>query len=392
MKFDLKSQKLRSIPPPTPSATHTTTSACENMLRRPEPVHHKTQSRIPEYDDTCGVDYTSAGLYVVGIQVVTGCICCATTSVILCWLLPRAAISAVRTLAFTCVVGAIFTWKPLRVGKVKGISAVFNALRCMIPLYIMALVVEQIVHTCTLTRREEDDNFILRLVFHSVVVVMIVGGFIRAKSPSSETDSPFLLVTICLVILSLLPPPATALTGPLCEPVVLLVGVERVTRALFFSSLYATHVYAAVPKSTGLDELVLCVARSFTACVWVLGCHLYALVLAPIQVGIILAARFSISDPASSAYATVDQHSDAGQEQVLEYDTADELENGDLFATHAEHCTHRAAGFNALASIGAQHSKCARPPGFTFQLAGCHNSSHNLHFIEQLPAANTHES
>ena len=204
--------------PAIPAAVADSGANKETMLRRRDPLANGKFSFEVDSDAALSVDYSSAGLYVVGIQTVLGCVCCAATSVLFCWALPRAAISAVRTLAGTSAVAVLFVSKTLRLGRVRGVNTVFNALRVSVPLYIFALVIEQILHTCTETTRDEDESIALRVVFHIVVAFMILSGFVRARRPISETDMSFLIVMGCFLILALLPPPATALTGPLCEP------------------------------------------------------------------------------------------------------------------------------------------------------------------------------
>lgn len=335
------------------------------MLRRRD---HLANGRFPfdgDGDDSLSVDYSSAGLYVVGIQTVLGCACCAATSVLFCWALPRAAISAVRTLAGTSAAAVLFVSKPLRLGRVRGVNTVFNALRVSVPLYIFALVIEQILHTCTVTTRDEDESVALRVVFHVVVAFMILSGFVRARRPVSETDMSFLIVMVCFLILALLPPPATALTGPLCEPATVLGGAERVLRALLFSSLYATHVYSAVPRGNSLNELCVCVARSATACAWTLACHTYLLPLAPVQAGVLLASRFSESDAVAAAtYSSVDQSSEAG----LEPRDGSELEDG-LSAMDYAAAGERPLDAAGLAAVSGSRASASRSLGLSFNLS-----------------------
>ena len=75
------------------------------------------------------IDFSSAGLYLVGLQTTVATVACAATSIASCWLLPASMVSAVRTLAMTCFVGFVCMRKPLRVGRVRGVTTIFNALR-----------------------------------------------------------------------------------------------------------------------------------------------------------------------------------------------------------------------------------------------------------------------
>ena len=240
------------------------------------------------------IDFGNVGLYLAGLQVCFAVVCCGCVSVLCCWLLPPDAISAVRTLAITAIVGLLLVRTPLRVGRVRGVVTVFNALRPCVAVYILALIVEQLVHTCVLS----DDGTIprssvRRAMYHVVSVFLIISGLVRAKSPRSESDIPFLVVMICLLATALLPPLATARSGPLCEPTDLLGAGERVLRALLFSAVYVVLVYAAAPNQNVTNELFICVARATAASLWVLSATSWTLPLAPFQVAIALFSRLN---------------------------------------------------------------------------------------------------
>lgn len=244
-------------------------------------------------DDDRDIDFTAAGLYIVGLQVVMATVFCACTSVLCCWLLPSAAVSAVRTLAITTAVGLLAIHKPIRLGRVRGVTTVFNALRPSVLVYIQVQVLEQLVHTCVPADLAADHGTWRKVIFHLMILMMIISGLLRARSPRSDTDFAFLVAGLSLLVVALLPPPAKALTGPLCSPSSLLGAGERVLRALLFSALYVTHVYAAAPNRNAMNELLLCVMRCTAASIWVLGATPIALPLAVVQLGICLHARLN---------------------------------------------------------------------------------------------------
>ena len=245
-------------------------------------------------EDEKAIDFGSVGLYLAGLQVCFALVCCSCASVLCCWLMPPAAISAVRTLAIIAVIGFTLVRKPLRVGQVRGVMTVFNALRPAMPIYILALVLEQLVHTCVDSSDEQDPEqhgTLRRGVYHVISVFLIISGFLRAKNPRSESDHPFLLTTFCLLAIAVLPPPAVSKTGPLCEPTSVLGAGERVLRALLFSAVYVVLVYSAAPNRNISNELFICVARATASSVWVLGASSWALPLAPVQVAVALFTR-----------------------------------------------------------------------------------------------------
>ena len=100
-----------------------------------------------EDDEDSIVDFTNASLYLGGFQTAFAIVCCAAVSVLACWLAPDA--SAVRTLALCVATGGVLMRKPLRVGRAHGVKIIFSALQPAVAIYILALVVEQLVHTCT---------------------------------------------------------------------------------------------------------------------------------------------------------------------------------------------------------------------------------------------------
>ena len=297
------------------------------MSRRHAVVEEDTMKKVfdaaPAREDA--IDFSSAGLYVVGIQIVLGTVACAATSVACCWLLPSAAISAVRTLALTAVIGVLFIRKPLIVGRVRGVHGVFNALRPAVPLYIFVLVVEQLVHTCVSTEDTSPSGTWRRVVFNVTTMFLTLAGFIRSHRPQSESDLPFLVTALSIVTIALLPPPAAVLSGPLCEPASLSTAAERLLRAMLWSSSYAVHVYAAAPTQNSVGELAICVMRAGAASTWVLAVHLYVLPLALVQSVFCAWSRFGTADPSQrEEYSALDTTSDG---------CASEAELGSVYST-----------------------------------------------------------
>jgi len=271
------------------------------------------QMQADSMEDEKTIDFSSVGLYLAGLQVCFAIVCCGCTSVLCCWLLPPNAISAVRTLAVTTFVGLLLVRKPLRVGRVRGVCTMFNALRPCVAVYILSLILEQLVHTCVVPETGSERHGTLRhAVYHTISVFLIISGFIRAKNPRSESDMPFLVTMICLILTALLPPPAMSASGPLCEPTTLLGAGERVLRALLFSAVYVVLVYAAAPSQNVSNELFICVARATAASIWILSATSWSLPLAPLQAGIVLFSRLNEGDVPN----TQDQNSASSYEQV----------------------------------------------------------------------------
>ncbi|MGZ0213745.1 MAG: hypothetical protein ACKVI4_14835 [Actinomycetales bacterium] len=318
-------------------------------------------------EDEKAIDFGSVGLYLAGLQVCFALVCCSCASVLCCWLMPPAAISAVRTLAITTVIGFTLVRRPLRVGQARGVMTVFNALRPAVPIYVLALVLEQLVHTCVESTDEHDPEqhgALRRGVYHVISVFLIISGFLRAKNPRSESDNPFLLTTFCLLAIAVLPPPAISRTGPLCEPTSLLGAGERVLRALLFAAVYVVLVYAAAPNRNISNELFICVARAAASSVWVLGASSWALPLAPVQVAVALFTRLHdtsgvapSTDGMPSSYHYGHHHSEAmpltARGATTPLDGGSDVELGDHgMPTDADSLKLALAGARALGANG----------------------------------------
>ena len=247
-------------------------------------------------DENVDIDFGAVGLYLVGFQVAFCVLTCASVSVLACWLLPPPAVSAVRTLALMALVGTLLVMKPLRVGRPRGVASVFNVLRPSVAVYISALVLEQLVHTCVLPEDALEGGTLRRSIFHGATLLLVLAGLVRARSPRAESDLTFLLATFALLVLAVAPPPAVSHTGPLCQPATLLGAGERLLRAALFAAVYAVLAYAATPRRCVSNDVFVCSARAAAGSVWVLAVHTWLLLVAPVQVIIALFARLAEED------------------------------------------------------------------------------------------------
>lgn len=236
--------------------------------------------------DESVVDFSNAGIYLTALQTVFTVTSCAAVSVLACWIAPEGGVSAVRTLALATGTGVVLMRHPLHVGRAHGVRVVFGSLQPAIALYIASLVVEQLIHTCTSDSVHSPSW--RRVVFHGMTVLMIVSGFLRARGPLNDTDLPFLVTTGALLVIALMPPPAVALVGPLCQSVGLFEAAERLLRAVVFSVLYCCHVYASTDgRESYVGGTSITVSRSGSATIWVMACH-PILLLCAIPQGIVV--------------------------------------------------------------------------------------------------------
>ena len=286
--------------------------------RRMQPS--KLTAQDPE--DTI-VDFSNAALYVAGLQTVFAIVACASVSVLSCWLSFSGGVSAVRTLALCSATGAALMYQPLRFGPAHGVTVVFASLQLAVPLYLGALVVAQLIHTCTSDPSHAPSW--RHVVFHAAVVGMICSGFMRARAPLAETDRPFILTLCALLLIAIMPPPAVALVGPLCESVSIWEAADRVVRAFVFGMLYCVNVYALTSTTSArTSDTSVIFFRSASASLWVAGALIWWLPLAAAQVAIVIHARAS-NNPAGivdvktnykkleSATSTDDEDPEVGQ-------------------------------------------------------------------------------
>ena len=118
-----------------------------SLRRRELTLTAMTLAGATDTEDTM-VDFSNASLYLSGMQTVFAVVTVACVSVLSCWIVPEGGVSAVRTLALCTATGALLMRTPLRVGRAHGVNVVFSSLQPAIPVYILALTVEQLVHTC----------------------------------------------------------------------------------------------------------------------------------------------------------------------------------------------------------------------------------------------------
>jgi hypothetical protein len=264
-----------------------------------------TTSAVDDDDPHDFVDFSSAAIYLPAFQTITATVAAAATTVACCALIPLEFVSSVRTAVLAAIVGCVLIRHPFSMGRVHGLMIVFRALQPCVAFYVASLVAEQLVHSCT---RDLNPQPWRRLVAHVATGGMVVAGFVRARKPLSTTDTSFLLASASLLLLALLPPPAVALSGPLCAPPTLFGAAERIVRAFVFALVYCVFVYAAAPPAKCSGEVCVCVMRAFSASAWIATCHMYLLPIGFVQVAVVIFVRvFSSEYKLDDNYVSVPQ-------------------------------------------------------------------------------------
>ena len=280
-------------------------------------VPRRIARRMPAMDpDDSVVDFNDASLYLPLAQTVFSICSCAVVSVLSCWLTFSGAVSAVRTLALCSATGGLLMRVPLRLGKAHGITVVFAALQLGIPLYLGTLVIEQLVHTCSMDASHAPSW--RHVVFHGAVAVQVYAGFMRARAPLEETDRPFILCLLACGVIAIMPPPAVALVGPLCQSVDLWEAADRIVRAFCFGMLYGVTVYASTrTRTSNYSNTSIVFFRSASASIWVTGALVWWLPLAAAQCAIIMHARATRTNaPAPKDYKPIESATSTDDEDI----------------------------------------------------------------------------
>lgn len=325
----------------------------ESVLRMRGTTRYTSVPMSAEEDDEdVAVDFSNAVLYIGALQTIAATVLTSSVSILSCVAMPGNLVSAVRTLVLSSIVGVSVVRKPFRLGRVHGLNLIFRALQPCVLIYICSEVAEQLVHTCT---RDSSAPSWRRLVFHSMCAVMVFSGFLRARRPLAQTDLPFLLTVLSLLVVAMLPPPAILLSGPLCSAPTFSTSAERIVRAFVFSLLYSVFVYAAAPPVQSSQEVVICVMRASAASIWVLGAHTIMLPLAVVQGSVVIYVRIF-----GAEYALDDEHSPLTTSVASKLGTADEF---DLEGGSAPDDSSPMGGGLGVASASAGANACERQVG-----------------------------
>ena len=272
------------------------------QLRRDEALAAQCETDDEEAGGS-KIDFSSAGLYLCGLQASAASLAASCTTIAASWILPSSAVSNVRSLVLTTLVALLCVRTPLKIGRVRGALTVFNALRPLPLIYVIVLTIEQLSHAClpegTAPSAAPPATW-RRVVYHACVCVMAAAGLLRASRPGSESDVPFLITCCSAILIAFLPPVAVTAGGPLCDAPSVFEAADRILRAFLFSGLYTVHVYVEPPALNSVTDLTICVIRSTAASAWVLGIHFYLLFLPFLQATVALYHRFG--DLSSNAF------------------------------------------------------------------------------------------
>ena len=251
-------------------------------------------------------DFSSVALYVPALQVVAVTLACCVVSILSCWALPHTAISSIRSVSLTLAPAVWFTREPYTMSatRTRGVEPIFHTIRPAVFVYITALVVEQLAHSCV---TQGLSMAVLRgWLFQGCMAAMMLSGFVRAWYPRHENDAPLLVSLAALGVAAVMPPSPEEVGGPLCAAATMGQAVERIFRALLFASTYCTLAFATQPQKFAMTDIMVSSLRAASGSIWILGSMWYFLALAPVQIALIMFSRLMRRDNRGYAEASTD--------------------------------------------------------------------------------------
>lgn len=237
------------------------------------------------------VDFGAVSLYIPAIQTAFALLLACAASILAALLSNVIACNAVRTVLITSVVGSICIYKPLKMSYARGLDIMFDALRPSMLVYMVSLVCEQLLHSCRLLDEDGGSSTFRIWLFHAGVVCMLLAGLWQAVHPQVQTDHPFAVTFITLVIITVFAPSPDQGMGPLCEAPSIQDSIERVVRVVTFAWVYITIAYACEPTKHSIGEILLCAARATSASVWTLSCNRWLLIMGLVQGILVVSTR-----------------------------------------------------------------------------------------------------
>ena len=263
------------------------TSATHLLSRRARPPFLYRRYGGREDD----IDFTSAALYVPGLQVVIALVMCCATTLVVGTALPASSMSAVRTATLSALVGLTLVARPVRILDCYGMDLVFDTIRPAVLAYLVAIIGEQLVHSCGVETEDVRKTPLKRILYHTCIAIATMAGFARAYRPTAQTDYPFLVAAFAFVTIAIVPPNPYAGHGPFCVVDGAWDAAERLARAALFGMNFCTLAYASEPARHSVSEISLAAARATAGSAWILGVATVGLPLAPLQVSLVVWRR-----------------------------------------------------------------------------------------------------
>ena len=268
----------------------------EDMHRRRYNSGHEGHEGHEEYE-TQGyrseeggiVEFHNVAVYVPALQLAGALLACCATCLASTLMGTLFGVSAVRTAVLGGIVGACALWKPMRLHVARGADAMFDALRPAMVVYMVALIAEQLAHSCG--PLHTGALSFRHWMFYACIFTMGSAGFAQAWSPKAYTDYPFAIAGGALLVVAIFAPPPRTGDGPLCDPPSLPETLERIMRTLLFALSYCALAYASEPAKHTVREIIVCSARAAAGSMWVLAAHRYVMWLSILQSLLVLLVR-----------------------------------------------------------------------------------------------------
>ena len=267
------------------------------------------------------IDFQSVALYLPAVQVVLALLLCCATTLTLASISGDCRSTAPRAATMSAIIALICVFRPIRVQEVHGMDLIFDTIRPAVVAYWIALICEQLVYTGCASNAATvaadaasitNTTTAHRIIYHILIVVAAIAGFLRAYHPMSQQDVPFLISTSALIFIAIFPPTPLDTSGPLCHVDGIWDAAERLARALLFGLVFCALAYASEPTRHCVGEIALCASRATAASAWILGVHPFMLPLAIVQSGLAILRRmrtepfYDTASDVSEKYATLE--------------------------------------------------------------------------------------
>lgn len=237
------------------------------------------------------VDFGAVSLYIPALQITFALLMACAASILAGALSSVLACNAVRTVVLTALTGTVLILKPFRTSYARGLDIMFDTLRPAIVVYVVALVCEQLLHSCRSPLDEPPPSNLRHAVAFLCVIAMGSAGFWQAWHPQTQTDYPFVMTSLALLVLTIFAPAPTHGMGPLCDVPTTVNALERLARTLTFSWVYLTLAYACEPAKHTIGEVMLSATRATSGSVWTLLCNRWMLIVGLVQGVIVVFMR-----------------------------------------------------------------------------------------------------
>lgn len=252
--------------------------------------HHYATGTV---NSRMNLDYSDVSAYLLVLQQVGGVAAMATISVLAPVGLAQAAVSPLRTLLLTALVGAGLLTRPLLTRLSLPLLSLHRALRWAGVLWLLALTAEQLSYAaCASQAHVLTASRIAALAVGTLILSL--GAVARLVWPTSRSDAVVVAALGALLVMGMVPQTLLAGQGPFSHSLDTVSAATRCARGAAFALVYGTVVLSATPARPQSIQTMALVLRGMAASVWVLAVAPPLVLFAPVYVAILVSRRVSV--------------------------------------------------------------------------------------------------